>query len=71
MPERAQFMNELVCAKCGTHGHATWEESGRAFQQKGPETALIELSGDFIANAAALPGVIQIICKNCGTIQPG
>ena len=45
-PPRPQFMNEIVCAGCGTTGHITWDGTGETKRVIEKSDNLERLPGD-------------------------
>jgi hypothetical protein len=59
MPERAQFMKELLCSGCGRTAHITWEWAGDAKR-------VINKSESLEQHPGAPP---TFTCIDCGTAQ--
>ena len=54
-----QFMNEIVCANCGTTGHITWDGTG-------DNRRAIEKSESLTLYPGSPP---TVTCANCGAEQ--
>jgi predicted nucleic-acid-binding Zn-ribbon protein len=65
MEKEAQFLQEIVCPKCGNQGHATWQSSERI----GDLRHLATLSDSFKRWKPQAGFDPVITCIPCGAIQ--
>ena len=65
--KRQQIRVDLTCPHCGAKGAAVWEENS-AMNPLGPESRLIDLSGQFVRQPGAIAAQPDITCLSCGTV---
>ncbi len=63
---REQYGTRLHCARCNSHGYATWETSEKDAQANALGT-IVRITPGFFIRGTDKQGAIEIVCLKCNS----